>query len=106
MALLYRYVTLIDDLISRLHAGVVRAGSLSRYSEACAYSRRGGQSFGDLDGNSNPKLKAIPGWPYLSNVRICEARSGHVQRLVTAALASGYSPPWKSGKLRKLAEID
>ena len=44
----------------------------------------------------NPKgsknvRKAVPGWPYLSNVRLCDARPEHVERITTAALSRGYS---------------
>lgn len=37
------------------------------------------------------KLKAVPGWPYLSHVRLCDARPDHISRLTSAALARGYS---------------
>ncbi len=37
------------------------------------------------------KLKAIPEWPYLSNVRFCDIGPEHIHRLVSAALARGYS---------------
>jgi integrase len=37
------------------------------------------------------KLKAVPGWPYLSNVRLCDARPEHISRLISAALDRGYS---------------
>jgi integrase len=40
---------------------------------------------------SRAKLKAVANWPYLSNVRLCDVRPDHVQRLVSAALACGYS---------------
>ncbi len=42
-------------------------------------------------GNSKTRLKAVPNWPYLDNVRICDARPDDVQRLISAALARGYS---------------
>jgi len=42
-------------------------------------------------GDSKKKLKAVPGWPYLSNVRLCDAQPEHVSRLISAALARGYS---------------
>jgi integrase len=41
--------------------------------------------------NSRTKLKAVPNWPYLGKVRLCDARPDDVQRLISAALASGYS---------------
>ena len=37
------------------------------------------------------KLKAVPNWPYLSNVRLCDAQPHDVQRLISAAMARGYS---------------
>jgi integrase len=37
------------------------------------------------------KLKAVPNWPYLSDVRLCDARPDHVQGLISAALAHRYS---------------
>lgn len=37
------------------------------------------------------RLKRCPDWPYLSNLRLCDARPSHVQRLVSVALARGYS---------------
>lgn len=37
------------------------------------------------------KLKTVPGWPYLSDVRLCDARPEHVSRLISAAMVRGYS---------------
>jgi hypothetical protein len=37
------------------------------------------------------RLKAIPGWPYLDNVQLCELREQHVRDLTEAAFARGYS---------------
>jgi hypothetical protein len=37
------------------------------------------------------KLKALPDWPYLDHVRLCDLRSDHVRRLTTSASARGYS---------------
>ena len=37
------------------------------------------------------KLKSVPGWPYLSNVRLCDTTPDHIARLTSAALARGYS---------------
>jgi integrase len=37
------------------------------------------------------RLRAIPEWPYLSSVRLCDARPDHVHRLASAALERGYS---------------
>ena len=36
-------------------------------------------------------LKAVPGWPYLSKVRLCDVRPDDIQRLTSAALTRGYS---------------
>ncbi|HEY1984713.1 MAG TPA: tyrosine-type recombinase/integrase [Terracidiphilus sp.] len=40
---------------------------------------------------SNLRLKAVPDWPYLSQVRLAEARPEHIEKLVMAAVARGYS---------------
>jgi integrase len=46
-----------------------------------------------VDGKrSKAKLKTIPGWPYLGDLRLCDTHPDHVQKLVYAALAQGYSP--------------
>jgi hypothetical protein len=37
------------------------------------------------------RLKALPGWPYLDNVQLCELREQHVRDLTAAAFAQGYS---------------
>jgi len=42
-------------------------------------------------GKSKTKLKTVPNWPYLGNVRLRDARPDHVQQLVSAALNHGYS---------------
>lgn len=44
-------------------------------------------------GKKSPRirLKAIPGWPYLSTVRLCDVRPDHVHRLTSAATEHGYS---------------
>ncbi len=43
-------------------------------------------------GQSRTKLKTVPDWPYLGNLRLCDARPEHIQGLVSAALAHGYAP--------------
>ena len=40
---------------------------------------------------SKARLKALPHWPYLNGVRLCDTRPDDVQRLMSAALARGYS---------------
>jgi len=42
-------------------------------------------------GKSQRTLKTVPNWPYLSTKRLCDVRPEDVQRLVSAALAHGYS---------------
>ena len=37
------------------------------------------------------RLKAVPGWPYLDKVKLCELRAQHVRDLTEAAHANGYS---------------
>lgn len=40
---------------------------------------------------SMKKLRAVRGWPYLGDVRLCDVRPEHVYRIISAALAHGYS---------------
>jgi integrase len=40
---------------------------------------------------SGQTLKTVPGWPYLSDVRLCDMQPSHVDRLTSAAAARGYS---------------
>jgi integrase len=37
------------------------------------------------------RLKAVPDWPYLSDVLLHDARPEHVERLISAAISKGYS---------------
>jgi integrase len=37
------------------------------------------------------RLKAIEGWPYLDEMRLCDVRHEHVTRITSAATAHGYS---------------
>ena len=41
--------------------------------------------------NSKTKLKAVPDWPYLGDLRLCDTRPDDVRQLISAALARGYS---------------
>ena len=43
------------------------------------------------DGRSKGKLHAIPDWPYLDQVLLCEAGPENIERLTIAASKSGYS---------------
>src|SRR5579859_528961 len=38
-----------------------------------------------------PRLRALPEWPYLDDVRLCDLAPSHVQQLTSSALAHGYS---------------
>src|ERR1700733_8657776 len=40
---------------------------------------------------SPERLKAVPGWPYLSNAKLSEVHPEDIQCLTSAALARGYS---------------
>jgi integrase len=48
-------------------------------------------AFGVVAKGSRRLLRPVPGWPYLSNVRLCDVQPDHVQRLVSVAMAHGYS---------------
>lgn len=38
------------------------------------------------------KLKAVPGWPYITALPLSEVGTRHVEELIAAALSRGYSP--------------
>ena len=40
----------------------------------------------------NARLRAVPGWPYLDDVRLCDLNPNHVRQLVLCAALRGYSP--------------
>jgi len=40
---------------------------------------------------SRPRLKAIPDWPYLSHLELAQMQPEHIERLMLAAQARGYS---------------
>ncbi len=40
----------------------------------------------------NTRLKAVPGWPYLDDVLLCDLTPNHVRQLVLSAALRGYSP--------------
>lgn len=48
--------------------------------------------FTSLGGKPKARLKAVPDWPYLDNVRLCDVRPDHVRRLTSSAAGRGYSP--------------
>jgi integrase len=41
---------------------------------------------------SRARMKSLPDWPYLDDVRLCDLQPAHMQRLTAAAIAHGYSP--------------
>lgn len=45
---------------------------------------------------SSARLKSIPEWPYIDQVRLCDLNSEHVRRLVAAAFERDYS--WQTVK--------
>ncbi len=48
--------------------------------------------FGVAGNSSRARLKAIPDWPYLGGMRLGDVHQAHIQSLVSAASARGYSP--------------
>ena len=40
----------------------------------------------------NTRLRSLPDWPYLDNVRLCDLSPDHVRQLTFSASARGYSP--------------
>lgn len=47
--------------------------------------------FGDDVASGKKRLIAVPDWPYLDNVRLCDLTTEHVQKITSKALAQGYS---------------
>jgi len=41
---------------------------------------------------SKARLKPLPDWPYLDNIRLCDVTADHVRQLTSSASARGYSP--------------
>jgi integrase len=37
------------------------------------------------------RLKSVPGWPYLDDVRLCDIRPDHVRQIISSAFDHGYS---------------
>ena len=48
-------------------------------------------AFGVRPKGSRKLIEPVVGWPYLSNLRLCDVRPEDVRRLTSAALAHGYS---------------
>ena len=49
------------------------------------------QLFNPIAAELKSRLRAIPDWPYLDEVKVCELEEHHVRDLTSAALALGYS---------------
>ena len=50
------------------------------------------RAFAAVSETSTNKLKAIPGWPYMGSLRLCDISTETIQHLTTLALRHGYSP--------------
>jgi integrase len=37
------------------------------------------------------RLKSVPGWPYLDDIRLCDIRPDHVRQIISSAFDRGYS---------------
>jgi integrase len=48
--------------------------------------------FASYPGYVNARLKTVPDWPYLDDVRLCDLTPNHVRQLVLSAAFRGYSP--------------
>ena len=49
------------------------------------------RAFGVNAETSKVRMKAIPGWPYLDSLRLCDVSAENVQLLISTALLHGYS---------------
>jgi integrase len=45
----------------------------------------------DPERTTNARMKVVADWPYLDTIRLCDLRSEHVRRIVSAADNAGYS---------------
>lgn len=43
-------------------------------------------------GAMKARLRAVPGWPYLDEVKLCELKPDHIRQIAASASAHGYSP--------------
>src|SRR5260370_10148958 len=43
-------------------------------------------------GMAKARLRAVPGWPYLDDVRLCDLTPDRVRQITSSACVSGYSP--------------
>jgi integrase len=42
-------------------------------------------------GTAKSRLKSVPDWPYMDEIRLCDLNADHVRRLTSSASAHGYS---------------
>jgi integrase len=47
--------------------------------------------FAEYPLKTKARLKTVPGWPYLDDVRLCDLEADHIRQLTTSAVARGYS---------------
>jgi integrase len=47
--------------------------------------------FAESPRSREPRLKTVPGWPYLDDVRLCDLTVEHVRQITLCAMARGYS---------------
>ncbi len=43
-------------------------------------------------GAMKARLRSVPGWPYLDDIKLCELKPDHIRELAASASAYGYSP--------------
>jgi hypothetical protein len=48
--------------------------------------------FSPASGCVKGRLKPVPDWPYLDDVRLCDLSAAHIHHLIVSAAARGYSP--------------
>jgi integrase len=47
--------------------------------------------FGEYPLKTKARLSAVPGWPYLDDLRLCDLNADHVRQLTASAIDHGYS---------------
>lgn len=48
--------------------------------------------FARYNGTVKTRLKALPDWPYLDQIPLCDLKADHIRQLTVSASARGYSP--------------
>ena len=86
--------TFVEQKFAREHIGLMRYAGRNFYQSILKHVITPAEAnpiFGKNPADPRKTLKALPGWPYLNDVRLCELRPHDIARLTNAAVDRGYS---------------